>query len=84
MENDVSLTTSSGTADAPAAPSQAAPSQEALSEDQLCRTYASRIRGYGLRHLRDSALAEDLVQHVLLVVLQALRGCRTCPSPRTT
>jgi RNA polymerase sigma-70 factor (ECF subfamily) len=42
-------------------------------EEGLCRTYAGRIRGYGLRHLRDPAAAEDLVQHVLLVVLQAAR-----------
>lgn len=45
-------------------------------ERALCRTYANRIRGYGLRHLRDSAAAEDLVQHVLLVVLQAVRNGR--------
>jgi RNA polymerase sigma-70 factor (ECF subfamily) len=45
-------------------------------ERDLCRTYESRIRGYGLRHLRDAAAAEDLVQHVLLVVLQAVRDGR--------
>jgi RNA polymerase sigma-70 factor (ECF subfamily) len=44
------------------------------SEADLCRTYAGRIRGYGLRHLRDAAAAEDLVQYVLLVVLQAARA----------
>jgi RNA polymerase sigma-70 factor (ECF subfamily) len=45
-------------------------------ERELCRMYEGRIRGYGLRHLRDAALAEDLVQHVLLVVLQAARAGR--------
>jgi RNA polymerase sigma-70 factor, ECF subfamily len=49
-------------------------SPSVASEEQLCRTYASRIRGYGLRHLRDAAAAEDLVQHVLLAVLQAVRA----------
>jgi RNA polymerase sigma-70 factor, ECF subfamily len=46
------------------------------SEGELCRKYAGRIRGYGLRHLRDQAAAEDLVQHVLLIVLQAVREGR--------
>lgn len=46
------------------------------SERELCRTYAGRIRSYGLRHLRDRVLADDLVQLVLLAVLQALRAGR--------
>jgi RNA polymerase sigma-70 factor (ECF subfamily) len=45
-------------------------------ERELCRRYAGRIRGYGLRHLRDGAAAEDLVQHVLLIVLRAVREQR--------
>jgi RNA polymerase sigma-70 factor (ECF subfamily) len=45
-------------------------------ERALCRKYAGRIRGYGLRHLRDQAAAEDLVQHVLLIVLRAVREGR--------
>jgi RNA polymerase sigma-70 factor, ECF subfamily len=51
--------------------------QEAVTTDEereLCRKYESRIRGYGLRHLRDSAAAADLVQHVLVAVLQAVRA----------
>jgi RNA polymerase sigma-70 factor, ECF subfamily len=49
-------------------------------ERALCRTYESRIRGYGLRHLRDAVAAEDLVQHVLLAVLLAARDGRIeCP-----
>jgi RNA polymerase sigma-70 factor, ECF subfamily len=45
-------------------------------ERELCRKYAARIRGYGLRHLRDAATAEDLVQHVLLILLSAVREGR--------
>jgi RNA polymerase sigma-70 factor, ECF subfamily len=43
-------------------------------EGELCRRYESRIRGYGLRHLRDPVAAEDLVQQVLVAVLQAVRA----------
>jgi RNA polymerase sigma-70 factor (ECF subfamily) len=46
------------------------------SERELCRRYAARIRGYGLRHLRDIAAADDLVQHVLLILLAAVREGR--------
>lgn len=45
-------------------------------ERALCHKYASRIQAYGLRHLRDRVAAQDLVQHVLLAVLQALREGR--------
>lgn len=45
-------------------------------ERELCRRYAGRIRGYGLRHLRDRASAEDLVQQVLLVLVRAAREGR--------
>ncbi|NUP05570.1 MAG: sigma-70 family RNA polymerase sigma factor [Polyangiaceae bacterium] len=43
-------------------------------ERELCHRYGARIRGYGLRHLRNAAAAEDLVQHVLLAVLVAVRA----------
>jgi RNA polymerase sigma-70 factor (ECF subfamily) len=48
------------------------------SEDEraLCQKFAGRIHSYGLRHLRDRPAAQDLVQHVLLSVLQALRAGR--------
>ena len=37
---------------------------------------ALRVRLYGLRHLRDHASAEDLMQQVLITTLEALRqGC---------
>jgi RNA polymerase sigma-70 factor, ECF subfamily len=45
-------------------------------ERALCERYAGRIRAYGFRHLRDGIAADDLVQHVLLSVLQALREGR--------
>jgi RNA polymerase sigma-70 factor (ECF subfamily) len=49
---------------------------DAERERSICQRYATRIRAYGLCHLRDDAAADDLVQHVLLVVLQALRDGR--------
>lgn len=49
---------------------------EANHERSICQRYSNRIRSYGLCHLRDGAAAEDLVQQVLLIVLQALRGGR--------
>jgi RNA polymerase sigma-70 factor (ECF subfamily) len=45
-------------------------------EQALWVRYEGRIRAYGLRHLRESAAAQDLVQHVLLSVLQAVRENR--------
>src|SRR5260370_42423436 len=42
-------------------------------ERAICQRYASRIRSYGLCHLRDGAAAQDLEQQVLLAVLQAGR-----------
>ncbi len=49
---------------------------EAEHERSICQRYSNRIRSYGLCHLRDGAAAEDLMQQVLLVVLQALRAGR--------
>jgi len=45
-------------------------------EREICLRYANRIRAYGLRHLRDAAAAQELVQQVLLAVLSALREGR--------
>lgn len=50
----------------------AAPEAEAM----LVERFAPRIRLYGLRHLRSSDGAAELVQEVLLIVLQALRQAR--------
>jgi RNA polymerase sigma-70 factor, ECF subfamily len=45
-------------------------------EDEMCRRMGPRIRLYGLRHLRSSSAADDLVQQVLLKILEALRSAR--------
>ena len=45
-------------------------------EAELCRRMAPRIRLYGLRHLRSAAAADDLVQHVLITMIEALRAGR--------
>src|SRR3954451_21054621 len=45
-------------------------------EAEACRRLGPRIRLYGLRHLRSSSAADDLVQHVLLKMLEALRAGR--------
>ena len=45
-------------------------------EAELFRRMAQRIRLYGLRHLRDQHAADDLVQHVLIITLEALRAGR--------
>ena len=49
---------------------------ETEQERAICERYGTRIRAYGLRHLRDRGAAEDLVQQVLITVLQALRAGR--------
>lgn len=43
-------------------------------EAELFRRMAPRIRLYGLRHLRDEAAAEDLVQQVLITTIEKLRS----------
>lgn len=43
-------------------------------EEEFCRLMGPRIRLYGLRHLRDSHGADDLVQQVLVTALQTLRA----------
>jgi RNA polymerase sigma-70 factor (ECF subfamily) len=63
-----------GLGDADLAPRIGAGDREA--EAELCRRMGPRIRLYGLRHLRSASAADDLVQHVLLKVLEALRTAR--------
>jgi RNA polymerase sigma-70 factor (ECF subfamily) len=45
-------------------------------ESELCRRLGPRVRLYGLRHLRDAAAADDLVQEVLVLTLERLRAGR--------
>src|SRR3954470_22702592 len=56
--------------------------RDADAETSLCRRLFPRIRAYGLRHLRDEAAAADLAQHVLVVVLEALREGRVAEPDR--
>lgn len=53
-----------------AQPSGGAQAEEA----ELYRRFAPRVRLYGLRHLRDEASAQDLVQEVLVVTIERLRA----------
>ena len=43
-------------------------------ESELYRRFASRVRFYGLRHLRDEDAALDLVQQVMLLTIEKLRS----------
>lgn len=43
-------------------------------EAELYRRFAPRIRLFGLKHLRDEAAAQDLVQQVFIVTLERLRA----------
>jgi RNA polymerase sigma-70 factor (ECF subfamily) len=43
-------------------------------EAELFRRLAPRVRLYGLRHLRDAAASDDLVQDVLLMTFDGLRA----------
>ena len=52
----------------------ARPGAAAKEEALLCRALAPRIRLYGLKHLRDGALADDLVQQVIVTTLERLRS----------
>jgi RNA polymerase sigma-70 factor (ECF subfamily) len=45
-------------------------------EPELYRRLAPRVRLYGLRHLRDAAAADDLVQDALLMAFEMLRTGR--------
>jgi RNA polymerase sigma-70 factor (ECF subfamily) len=50
------------------------PGSAELAETELYRRFAPRVRLYGLRHLRDEESARDLVQQVMLLTIQKLRG----------
>ena len=50
--------------------------KDEAAEAELARRMGPRIRLYGMRHLRDEAAADDLVQQVLLTTLETLREGR--------
>jgi len=52
----------------------AAPGAAQADEAELYRLLAPRVRRYGLRHLRDAHAANDLMQHVMALTLEQLRG----------
>jgi len=52
----------------------ARPGIDRPAESELYRRLAPRVRRYGLRHLRDSEAAADLMQHVMMTVLEKLRA----------
>jgi RNA polymerase sigma-70 factor (ECF subfamily) len=52
------------------------PGEARDAEAELYRRLAPRVRLYGLRHLRNSAAADDLTQQVLLIALEGLRAGR--------
>jgi len=52
----------------------ASPGTAEAEEAELYRRFAPRVRLYGLKHLRDEAAAQDLVQQVLLVTIERLRA----------
>jgi RNA polymerase sigma-70 factor (ECF subfamily) len=45
-------------------------------EAMLVQRFAHRVRLFGLRHLRDDAAADDLVQQVLVLTIESLRAGR--------
>lgn len=52
----------------------ASPGTARAEEAELYCRFAPRVRLYGLKHLRDEAAAQDLVQQVLLVTIERLRA----------
>ncbi len=50
------------------------PGEADAAESELYRRFAPRVRLYGLRHLRDQDAACDLVQQVMLLTIEKLRG----------
>jgi RNA polymerase sigma-70 factor (ECF subfamily) len=50
-----------------------APERDGAAEAELCRRLGPRIRLYGRKHLRNEAMAADLMQDVLILLLDKLR-----------
>ena len=59
------------------------PGSAEAAESELYRRFAPRVRLYGLRHLRDEDAARDLVQQVMLLTIEKLRGDRFAMSIRS-
>jgi RNA polymerase sigma-70 factor (ECF subfamily) len=53
---------------------QATPAVDKAAESELCGQFAPRVRLYGLRHLRNPAAADDLMQQVMVMVIERLRA----------
>jgi RNA polymerase sigma-70 factor, ECF subfamily len=62
----------------------APPGEAGDAEAQLYRLLAPRVRRYGLRHLRDADAASDLMQHVMVLALEQLRGGQVREPDRIT
>ncbi len=56
--------------------------RDGSAEALLCRRLFPRIRAYGMCHLRQEAAASDFAQHVLVVLLEALRAGRVTEPER--
>jgi len=48
--------------------------ESATAEAVLCARYKRRVYLYGLKHLRDTTAADDLVQDVLVTVIERVRA----------
>jgi RNA polymerase sigma-70 factor (ECF subfamily) len=55
---------------------QSPPGEACEAEAELYRLLAPRIRRYGLRHLRDTHAAADLMQQVMTLTIEQLRSGR--------
>jgi len=53
---------------------ESAPGAARAEEAELCRRFAPRVRLFGMRRLNDEHAAADLVQRVLLLTVEKLRG----------
>jgi RNA polymerase sigma-70 factor (ECF subfamily) len=76
MARHMEPSTLENASDAELASSIGVPEGDPRAEAELCRRFARRVLLYGLRHLRDTAAAEDLAQEALVAVLLALRERR--------
>jgi RNA polymerase sigma-70 factor (ECF subfamily) len=50
------------------------PGEDAAVESELYSRFSRSVRLYGLKHLRDAAAADDLVQQVMITAIERLRA----------